>query len=148
MGSSPLFFAPIKDAADCIIHCIFYWCGRQDSNLHAFAEEPKGDVTLVKVLFFTLLGKVIEIGRLRRDCQAVDGECCLYPGDRGVAHNRRNNSAESQEVPLPGKTFTHSPVFLTRPPILRQTAGRPPSPRERAWVRPSNNRCHPERNGV
>ena len=26
----------------------FSWCGRQDSNLHAFAEEPKGDVTLVK----------------------------------------------------------------------------------------------------
>ena len=26
------------------------WCGQQDSNLHAYAMEPKGDVTLVKVL--------------------------------------------------------------------------------------------------
>ena len=26
------------------------WCGQQDSNLHAYAMEPKGDVTLVNVL--------------------------------------------------------------------------------------------------
>ena len=26
-----------------------FWCGQQDSNLHAYAMEPKGDVTLVKV---------------------------------------------------------------------------------------------------
>ncbi len=26
------------------------WCGQWDSNLHALAGEPKGDVTLVKVL--------------------------------------------------------------------------------------------------
>ena len=28
---------------------LFNWCGQQDSNLHALAVEPKGDVTLVKV---------------------------------------------------------------------------------------------------
>ena len=27
-----------------------FWCGQQDSNLHALAVEPKGDVTLVNVL--------------------------------------------------------------------------------------------------
>ena len=29
---------------------LFIWCGQQDSNLHALAVEPKGDVTLVNVL--------------------------------------------------------------------------------------------------
>ena len=29
---------------------VSFWCGQQDSNLHASAVEPKGDVTLVKVL--------------------------------------------------------------------------------------------------
>ena len=33
------------------VHCTpLFWCGQQDSNLHASAVEPKGDVTLVNVL--------------------------------------------------------------------------------------------------
>jgi len=48
MGSSPvLSCGNIKEEA---IGLLFYfWCGQQDSNLHACALEPKGDVTLVKV---------------------------------------------------------------------------------------------------
>ena len=31
------------------VRIILLWCGQQDSNLHALAGEPKGDVTSVKV---------------------------------------------------------------------------------------------------
>ena len=48
---------PVSHRED-LVRIILVWCGRQDSNLHAFAEEPKGDVTTVKVFcsihFFTL----------------------------------------------------------------------------------------------
>ena len=30
--SSPFLFAKIKDAVDCIIHCVFYWYAERDSN--------------------------------------------------------------------------------------------------------------------
>ena len=48
MGSSPVF--PQTKRKRGAMPLFFFWCGRQDSNLHAFAEEPKGDVTLVNVL--------------------------------------------------------------------------------------------------
>ena len=40
---------PVSHRED-LVRIILVWCGQQDSNLHAFAEEPKGDVTLVNVL--------------------------------------------------------------------------------------------------
>ena len=45
---------PISHWED-LVRIILVWCGRQDSNLHAFAEEPKGDVTLVKIGWWKFL---------------------------------------------------------------------------------------------
>ena len=39
MGSSPVF--PQTKRKRGAMPLFFFWCGRQDSNLHAFAEEPK-----------------------------------------------------------------------------------------------------------
>ena len=47
MGSRP---APLTNKEREAWPPSLYWCGQQDSNLHAYAMEPKGDVTSVKVL--------------------------------------------------------------------------------------------------
>ena len=61
------------------------WCGRQDSNLHAFAEEPKGDVTSVKVLQLCALIKNFNIL----------AKCVhLIPASLGVAVHQDSHLAE------------------------------------------------------
>lgn len=50
MALSQTVKKPRRDRRFCANLCEAFrlWCGRQDSNLHAEAEEPKGDVTLGK----------------------------------------------------------------------------------------------------
>ena len=52
MGSSPVFHTNKKSTPK---GCFSYWCGQQDSTLHALAVEPKGNVTLVMVLMYGCL---------------------------------------------------------------------------------------------